>query len=211
MTVDSETLTACHALLSPQEQQRADSFLLRRARDVFVQVRALLRLLLGQKLGKSPGDIQFNYGEFLKPALADNISDTHFNVAHSGDYALIAIAHGTEVGVDIEHMRPRNDLAGLAAQILSPSEAQRWESLDGEECVKAFFAAWTVKEAVSKAVGQGLQLDFKMLETGLAAQAANGHGAAVQTLQTKGFGRCNVFALPAPSDYSAALALRSKD
>ncbi|UYO94894.1 4'-phosphopantetheinyl transferase family protein [Pollutimonas sp. M17] len=208
MTDDPETLAACLALLSPQERQRAGSFLVQPARDVFIQVRALLRLVLGEHLGKSPGDIHFDYGRFRKPTLAGGSSDTHFNVAHSSDYALIAISQGAEVGVDIEHMRHTSDLAGLAAQILSPLEAQRWERLDDGMRSRAFFYAWTAKEAVSKAVGQGLQLDFKTLETGLAAQEPNGDGAMIHT---GGFGRCNVFALPAPAGYSAALALRCKD
>lgn len=208
MTDDSETLAACHALLSPQEKQRAGSFLAQPARDVFIQVRALLRLMLGRQLDRDPDEVQFDYGQFLKPVLADNTRDIHFNVAHSGDHALIAISHGAEVGVDIEHMRHRNDLAGLAAQILSPSEARRWECLNDGMRSRAFFYAWTAKEAVSKAVGQGLQLDFKTLETGLAAQAENSGGAM---LRARGFGRCHVYALPAPADYSAALALRSRD
>ncbi|MGB3290168.1 MAG: 4'-phosphopantetheinyl transferase superfamily protein [Burkholderiaceae bacterium] len=209
MVDNTDILAACHDLLSAQERQRADSFLVQPARRVFIQVRALLRLVLGEHLGEDPRGIRFDYGRYQKPALADDGSDTHFNVAHSGDYALIAIARGTEVGVDIEHMRHKNNLPGLAAQILSASETQHWEGLDDETRFKAFFYAWTIKEAVSKAVGQGLQLDFKTLEAGLAQVEKGLDDAAGQTLRAGGFGLCKVFALPAPEDYSAALALRS--
>jgi len=199
------TLAAMLAVLSPEERHRADSFLVQPARNTFVQVRALLRLVLAKKTASTASDIRFQYGDFRKPALMDNSLGIHFNVAHSGDYALIAVAQGQEVGVDIEHTRTPGDLVSLAASILAPMEMERWRRLGDEARVAAFFFAWTAKEAVSKAVGQGLQLDFTTLETGIGD--AN-DASAGDTVIAGRFGPCVFSPVAAPDGYSAAVALR---
>lgn len=205
LTDCSATLAALLQVLSADEQHRAHTFLAQPARDTFVQVRAVLRLLLAERLDMAAADIRFQYGKFRKPALLENSSDSHFNVAHSGDYALIAVAQGYEVGVDIERMRAPRDLASLAEIIMSPAEMQRWRKLPDQARIAAFFFAWTAKEAVSKAVGQGLQLDFATLDTGIGQDGDTCDG--VQVIAGE-YGPCAFCSLAVPDGYSAALALR---
>lgn len=77
--------------------------------------------------------------------------DLHFNLSHSGPYALCALS-SEEVGVDIECLRPRRP--GLAGRALSPEELD-WYRTRGERW-EDFYTLWTLKEARVKCVGTGL-------------------------------------------------------
>src|SRR5690606_1522132 len=87
--------------LSADERERAAVFRMPAARNRYVQTRAVLRMLLGGLLDMAPAGLVFDYGQFGEPSLR-NATDYGFNVGHSGDYALLAVAHGLDVGVDIE-------------------------------------------------------------------------------------------------------------
>lgn len=93
--------------------------------------------------------LRFHYGPEEKPFLSQ-FSNCHFNVSHSGDWVVCALADG-EVGVDLQMERP------LRAPILrrfAPAEREMLKALPET----AFFDLWTVKEAFCKCTGQGLRL-----------------------------------------------------
>lgn len=80
----------------------------------------------------------------------------HFNLSHSGDLALIALAP-VPVGVDLERDTPA-DAQALAQAWFTPAEqAQLAQGKDD------FLTLWTAREAVLKAMGTGLsgEPDFK--------------------------------------------------
>ena len=58
-----------------------------------------LRIVLGERLGVAPTDVAFALSEHGKPELPG--SRVRFNLAHSGERALIAVGD-VEVGVDLE-------------------------------------------------------------------------------------------------------------
>ena len=78
----------------------------------------------------------------------------HLNLSHSGELALLATCADTEVGVDLERIRPLRHLAGLTRRMCSPGERD-WlgEQPDPEV---ALLRLWVRKEAVAKAQGGGL-------------------------------------------------------
>ena len=108
-------------LLSRAEWQRAQR--LRHHADVVrtVATRAALRRLLSAHTGIAPEKLVFTQNAYGKPAL-ENADGPAFNVSHSGHVALIALAPGGSVGVDIERCRPEAELAPLHGLVLSPSE-----------------------------------------------------------------------------------------
>ena len=59
----------------------------------------MLRGLLAGYLGTAPEALQFQYGEFRKPALRGG---PWFNVSHSGSIALYAFSSVGEIGIDVE-------------------------------------------------------------------------------------------------------------
>src|SRR3546814_19268746 len=109
------------ALLARDEHERARAFVVPSARNRYVQTRAVLRLLLGHRLGQAPEALSFEYGPYGKPALR-NGGQWRFKVSQSGDYALLALSHGMQGGVDIWCQRVHADMESLARLELAPRE-----------------------------------------------------------------------------------------
>src|SRR3954463_3524068 len=94
------------AALSEDELLRAARFKVEDGRRNFVATRGALRILLGRYLDEDPAAIRFTASKNGKPGLV-HPSMPLFNVSHSGDAGLIAIARA-DVGVDIEEVVPRH-------------------------------------------------------------------------------------------------------
>jgi 4'-phosphopantetheinyl transferase len=117
--------------------------------------RALAELLAAHLGGAAAAAVEV--GENGKPRLARDPGRLAFNLSHSGALALVAIAAGgSEVGVDIERLRPRRDLARLAARWLPAADAAAVAGAPESEREAAFYAAWTRHEARVKCTGAGL-------------------------------------------------------
>jgi 4'-phosphopantetheinyl transferase len=95
----------------------------------------------------------FAAGPHGKPRLDDSGAGVRFNLSHSAGLALIAIARDAEVGVDLEEIRPRTDLGGVARRVFTEAEREAVE-VGGEE---AFYRHWVAKEAFVKATGRGIE------------------------------------------------------
>jgi 4'-phosphopantetheinyl transferase len=141
-------------LLAPDEQLRADRFRFDPDRQSFVAARSGMRRILSRYLDCDPGAIAFSYGSHGKPFVAAGAIE--FNLSHSGDWALLAVARDRAVGVDIERIKPVAELEKLTARFLLAAEHERIVALDEADRVLAFFRTWTCKEAYLKATGEGL-------------------------------------------------------
>ncbi len=151
-------------VLSPDEQTRADRFRYDRDRQHFIAARSGLRRILGDYLSRDAAAVEFGYGSHGKPFLADGAIE--FNLSHSGDLALVAVAVDRAVGVDLERIKPMADLAKLTARCFTAGEHQRIMQLAEADRQLAFFRTWTCKEAYLKATGEGLG-QLKSLEVAI--------------------------------------------
>jgi 4'-phosphopantetheinyl transferase len=68
------------------------------------------------------------------------------------------------VGVDLEVTRDEVAWAELADTVFTPQEQRRLAEMDPSVAQAAGFTFWTRKEAVAKAVGEGLQACFRQLD-----------------------------------------------
>src|SRR5580698_4030984 len=93
--------------LSADEQGRADRFYFDKDRRHFIVARGVLRAILGCYQNRPPECLTFCYGAHGKPALAedDDVAAIRFNVSHSHNVALYAVARGWNVGIDLERIR----------------------------------------------------------------------------------------------------------
>ena len=157
-------LPALLDLLDADERCRADRFRVEAGRQRFVAARAMLRRLLAGRLGLPPQSIRLATGPRGKPALADPTADApHFNLAHSGDLAVVALA-GAELGVDVEALRPFPRAERFAARFFAPSEQQWLAAQPAAESEHASLELWTFKEAYLKAVGSGIAMTLAGVE-----------------------------------------------
>jgi 4'-phosphopantetheinyl transferase len=149
--VDAKRL---EAVLCEAERRRAARY--RRAQDRrrFIAARATLRCLLAAHLDAEPRTLAFAYGANGKPALTTD--GLRFNLSHSGDLAAIALARDRAVGVDLEYVRPLSSAQRIAERLWSSDETAALGALDDGGRLTAFFATWTRKEAVVKALGEGI-------------------------------------------------------
>ena len=69
---------------------------------------------------------------------------------------LIAIARGQPLGVDIERIDRDVDVGGLSRRFFAVAEADALDALPETLRAEAFVRLWTCKEAVLKALGEGL-------------------------------------------------------
>ena len=146
------------SVLSPEELKRAERFGNPARRSSFLVARATLRGVLAHELGTDTAALRFATGPHGKPFLENPPTGLRFNLSHSGEIALCAVAWGREVGVDVERIKPGIGHAALARRFFSPLENEQLSSLPPALQPAAFFAAWTCKEALVKAWGVGLSL-----------------------------------------------------
>jgi 4'-phosphopantetheinyl transferase len=158
LDLPASRIEALRRALSEEEGRRADRFRTGQLRNRFVAGRGTLRSVLARYLGLQPRQLQLTYEPLGKPVLATAVGPgrLHFNISHSHGLALLAVADGREVGVDLEQIRPMPNAARLVERFFSPQENRQWRRLPPEAQPTAFFQAWTRKEAWLKAIGSGL-------------------------------------------------------
>jgi 4'-phosphopantetheinyl transferase len=157
--------------LSPDEQRRAARFVRQQDRERFATSHAALRMILGQYLGMPPSRVEIVADAGGKPRLAPapGLPPLMFNLSHSADLALVGVALGQRIGVDVEPWRPMVDAEGIVKRYFSAGERARWQALAEHERLPAFFRGWTRKEAYLKARGVGLSAGLDRFEVSFAA------------------------------------------
>jgi 4'-phosphopantetheinyl transferase len=167
--------------------------------------RSALRVILARYVAAGAADLVFQYGQYGKPELQDR--PVHFNVSHSGDVALLAVAKQA-LGVDLEDTgKERSDLDGLIDMVCHPSEQVALAQLTDANKVTQFYQLWTQKEAYCKMLGLGLQQSLPALyfepvpgTTGnqVAQVCAEDHLPPVPSV---------LYRLDAPGEFSASLCI----
>jgi 4'-phosphopantetheinyl transferase len=141
-----ELVARLRALLSDDECERAARLV---AGERWVVARAAVRIVLGGRLGLAPGDVEIATGPHGKPELPD--AALRFNHSHSGERALVALAHGVEVGVDVERTGRRST---AIERTLTGGERAALEGCEDRHT--ELLRIWCRKEALAKAIGGGL-------------------------------------------------------
>lgn len=131
-----------HALLPPEDRERAARLKRPGAPERWIVARAALRLLLCGRIGCIPEELRIEVAEHGKPFVPD--TTLQFNLSHSGDRALIALSEHCEVGVDVE--RPGRNVRAVDRALSDDERASGDDPLQ----------IWCRKEAWAKAQGGGL-------------------------------------------------------
>lgn len=153
-------------VLSAGEIECADRFAFPSDRRRCAAAHALLRHLLGGRLGRASASLEFVLGAHGKPRLAGPTS-THFNLSHCAHSVLLGVSEVSELGVDLERWRQVPDLPELAARVLTTAERRELGREASEDSATRFLRVWTRKEACVKAIGAGLSVEPNTFEAGL--------------------------------------------
>ena len=158
-------------LLDTTERRRWAAYRRDEDRARFLTGCALAKTALARYTGLRPADVRFDRtcgqcGEpHGKPVIEGGV--VAHSVAHSGDLIAVAVAR-TPVGVDVEQLDGRRhplggddgDPEALARLVLSGAERAVLAAVPPAGRTHAFLVAWTRKEAVTKATGDGLRAAF---------------------------------------------------
>ena len=174
-------------------------------RRQFTRCRAALRILLTRRLDCPNRALRFGAGRRGKPyaLIGGRRCRVSFNVSHSGDHGLIALAPAGRLGVDVEVRRARDSIDALIDTLLTAAEQERLAGLDDPARAGRFYDFWTAKEALLKATGLGHAIDVARIELGDSV----GRTGEVRRLpeQTVLGGRWQIVNLGTPA-FAAALA-----
>jgi 4'-phosphopantetheinyl transferase len=133
------------ALLDDRERGRARRFIRRTDRHRFILAHAALRLFLAGCLGAGPAMVRYEGGVSGKPRLAAGLAPLEFNLSHSEELALMAVARQRAVVVDVERLRDVPEALGIADAYFSRQEREELHSLQRSERREAFFGAGRAK------------------------------------------------------------------
>jgi 4'-phosphopantetheinyl transferase len=159
LAVSGRRLDEFRASLAPEELERAMRFRFEQHRDRFIAGRGYLRSTLSRYVGCDPNELEFRTGPYAKPALI-GAQELHFNVAHSEDDLIIAIAQ-RPLGIDIESKRSIPEIEALAGTVFSEAELACWRRLSLQSRLDNFLGLWTRKEALLKGIGLGITEHLK--------------------------------------------------
>ena len=151
-------------LLTPDEHERAGRLVTEDLRRRWSRARSTLRELLAAYALADPLELRIepapcvHCGELHgKPFLAaPEGTELRFNLSHSDALALVAIARGREVGVDVEATRAGRRMQGIADSSFTAHEAAELRALSDADRTAAFYRLWARKEAYLKATAAGL-------------------------------------------------------
>jgi 4'-phosphopantetheinyl transferase len=194
--------------LSASEMARYEGFLGDRDRHRYLLRTMFLRFVLGRLTKVDPAALLFEIGPWGKPRLVGSPADPiHFSLSHSHGQILLAISY-REVGIDLERRDSLDDLDSMAARILHPDELRLFQTLAPEELRPAFYRAWTRKEAVLKARGEGFSREPATLCLGLDPHPM-GEVRLLGDPVADSFG--GLADLEAPPDFASAVCARGLD
>lgn len=159
---DAALLQHYSTWLDDVERSRLRRFYFARHRHQFLVTRALVRFALSSYHSSlEPADWRFGTNDYGRPMIANCQmveSNLVFNLSHTLRLAVLAICHGGELGVDVEHHRRPYDAKLISDLFFSPVEVRALKALPESQQRHRFLEHWTLKEAYIKARGMGLAI-----------------------------------------------------
>ena len=117
------------------------------------------RLLLKEMLSSFSIDLDLSkirYSNYQKPYFEN--SDFNFNISHSGKYVVCAGTNQSKLGIDIEEIKAIN-----IQEFKEQFHTEEWGQIINADNLAGFYKFWTMKEAVIKADGKGLNIPLNNL------------------------------------------------
>jgi 4'-phosphopantetheinyl transferase len=190
------------ARLSAEENDRAEKFKFHKDRKRFILTHGLLRVILRLYADVAPEELRFTANRYGKPELVHPSGlNLKFNLSHSHEMALIGIARGRQIGVDIEYVKEDFEWKEIGERFFSPREVEMINALPKDIQNRAFFTCWTRKEAYVKATGMGLSLPLKEFDVSPLP------GAATLLLSYKEASKWSMKAIDVAESYVATVAV----
>ncbi|MGI5195719.1 4'-phosphopantetheinyl transferase family protein [Streptomyces sp. CA-288835] len=125
----------------------------------FAASRVLLKFAAAVALRVPPQAVELGYGPTGRPFLR-GYDAVDISLSHTEDLLLIGLTTKGLIGVDAERADRPLYTRGLHRHVCTPHEMTVLERLPQRRRGPALVRLWTLKEAYSKAIGQGLRFRF---------------------------------------------------
>lgn len=165
VALPTELAAASHARLTSQEQARVAAMTSPGAALRFAGRRLAVSQIITSITGDAAPRFSLRCGacgssEHGKPSVIGQPFSCSWS--SGGRWVALAVAHGAEVGIDVE--APRTVRAGLARRICTPAERSWVTSADGAVDTDRLLRLWVRKEAALKQAGRGIESDLASVE-----------------------------------------------
>ncbi|PCJ23641.1 MAG: hypothetical protein COA96_11370 [SAR86 cluster bacterium] len=150
--------------LSKTELARFNRYLFDRHRKQLLLGKILVRSVLSRyDETVQPKDWNFTQNDYGKPAIdpAQQKRPLFFNISHSGDKLVLAVASSEFIGVDIEQCCKPRRVSKISSRYFSTKEAAELLAMPEQSQLSRFYQLWTLKEAYIKACGLGLAIPLQ--------------------------------------------------
>jgi 4'-phosphopantetheinyl transferase len=145
--------------LDENESRKLESITENQFKTKYMESVFLKKAILSKYINTPISSIHFGQKKFGKPILISPKNSVDFNVAHSNDFFVCAIADSGLIGVDVEEIK-EIDLQ-ITLEFCCDSELEYCSAGNVIERRTNFFKLWTLKEAYVKAIGKGLSYPLK--------------------------------------------------
>lgn len=153
--------TADAAILTEEERAHyRATFKNPKAAALAVRTRAELRRMLSRETGLAPHKVPILCDAHGKPHCPHpGAAELDFSVSHTDECSIIALGEAAGIGVDVEQVLEEEPSQENIEILFNDDEFQAWAVLPAEQRRMAFTESWTIKEALLKASGMGLDGD----------------------------------------------------
>ncbi|MFF7342128.1 4'-phosphopantetheinyl transferase family protein [Streptomyces sp. NPDC008163] len=125
----------------------------------FLASRLVTKYTAAAALRTGPAELDLAYRIGGRPYLR-SLDQIDVSLTHTEDMIAVGISRNGRIGVDVEPATRPMSYDLLQGHVLTPGERAALEHLPEEERAARLLRLWTLKEAYTKALGQGLRLDF---------------------------------------------------
>lgn len=201
----------CFDWLTEKEQHRYQRYYFDTHRQQLLLGRFLARSVLSQYTETiDPGDWRFVENEYGKPAIdpLQNQDKLFFNLSHSGDKLVLAVARLEQIGIDIERSDKARRVQKISSRFFSAREVEELLALAEEAWQQRFYQLWTLKEAYIKACGLGLAIPLQHFSYGF--PDATRLSVSFDAQRADDPAHWQIWQLAMKGDYELALAVKNE-
>ncbi|MFE3140646.1 4'-phosphopantetheinyl transferase family protein [Streptomyces scopuliridis] len=128
-------------------------------RGRFIASRLLLKHLAGAVLAVAPQSVELAYSPAGRPYLR-GLDQVNISLSHTDSLMVVGLTRRGLIGVDAELTHRQMLAFGSAERMCTPHELQQLARIPESDRNAALVRLWTLKEAYSKAIGQGTRFPF---------------------------------------------------
>lgn len=171
----------------------------------FVASRMLVKHLAAGPLQVQPEDLELGYGMHGRMYLR-GCEQVEISLSHTRDVLLVGISSVGLIGVDTEPADRKLYGRDVERLMCTPHERAELAALEVDDRNGQLLRLWTLKEAYSKALGQGLLFpftEFGFVTSGWTAQLSRADGSPVRD------GQWRYWTVPVADRFLGAIAVQN--